>query len=49
MLKILLWKEQENFVPEEFASEICDYIPLWYKMEAVALAEAHPKWSLKSL
>lgn len=26
-----------------------DYIPLSYKERAVALAEAHPKWSLKTL
>lgn len=36
-------------MPEEFSPEPRDYIPLWYKKNAVALAEAHPRWSLKSL
>lgn len=34
---------------EEQFEEKVDYIPLSYKERAVALAEAHPKWSLKTL
>lgn len=38
-----------GFVADEFAHEPADYVPLSYKERAVALAVAHPKWSLKSL
>lgn len=36
-------------MPEEFTPEPHDYIPLWYKKNAVTSAEANPRGSLKSL
>lgn len=34
---------------DEFKPAPVDYVPLSYKQTAVAIAAAHPKWSLKSL
>lgn len=42
-------EDDDECVAEEFTPVPKDYIPLWYKERAVALAAAHPKWSLKSL
>ncbi|XP_046476181.1 uncharacterized protein [Neodiprion pinetum] len=42
-------EDDDNFVAQEFAPEPRDYIPLSYKERAVAIADAHPKWSLKCL
>lgn len=38
-----------DFVAEEFTPTPTDYVSLAYKERAVALATAHPKWSLRSL
>jgi len=37
------------YEPEEYEKPPFDYIPLEYKARTVALAEAHPKWSLATL
>ncbi|XP_014473194.1 PREDICTED: uncharacterized protein LOC106743652 [Dinoponera quadriceps] len=41
-------RKSPDFVAEQLDTTI-DYIPLSYKEKVVALAEAHPKWSLKTL
>lgn len=42
-------EDEEGFIAEEFAPEPHEYIPLSYKERAVAIADAHPKWTLKTL
>ncbi|XP_071652218.1 uncharacterized protein [Temnothorax longispinosus] len=41
--------KDEDYEPKKFQKQLFDYIPLEYKMKTVALAEAHPKWSLANL
>lgn len=38
-----------EYKPDELARPPFSYIPLEYKARTVALAEAHPKWSLANL
>ncbi|KAL1493936.1 hypothetical protein ABEB36_009616 [Hypothenemus hampei] len=38
-----------DYDPEDYKDPPADYIPILYKERAVALAEAHPTWSLATL
>lgn len=38
----------ENYYPPDFEQASSDYISLEYKEKIVALAQAHPKWSLST-
>ncbi|KYM98426.1 hypothetical protein ALC62_10866 [Cyphomyrmex costatus] len=38
-----------DYIPEDYKEFSAEYIPLEYKEKIVALAQAHPKWSLTTL
>lgn len=42
-------KLDADYIPEDYEKPSVEYIPLEYKIKVVALAQAHPKWSLAVL